>query len=349
MVAVCAPWLVLCAPAMCRSADVGQQGTVVGLAFVARMVADLDQSVAFYRAIGFSADPAVTTAWRRDKDIDHLYGVAGIETRVAEMFVVNDASGQRFSLYLRQVKGIKRRNLAGHPAWTPGATHFSLVVPDAPLLWSQLQAGGLLRARSWGAQLIAPPGQTKGTIAYLTDPDGLDIELLNQRPAAPREPGRIENPDTRPGVGHAGIVVLDSVKAKAFYGDLLGGHPQAAEAAWLKGDFYDSVVGGHGNIMRVFDESFPEASAPAFLLNFALIEFQNRKLPVETSHITDIGVGYVAFEVAGLDALLKRARTAGAKLVSEPGIVTVGNGTRAVMVRDPDVGGFVELFEKSKK
>jgi catechol 2,3-dioxygenase-like lactoylglutathione lyase family enzyme len=334
---------------MCQTAGGGQQGRVVGLAFVARMVTDLDQSVAFYKALGFSEDPAANTGWRKDKDIEHLYGVAGIETRMAEMFVVNAASGQRFLVYLREVKGIRRRNLAGHPAWAPGATHFSLVVPDAQLLWSRLQAGGLLRARTWGAQLIAPPGQTRGTIAYLTDPDGLDIELLNQRPAAPKVPGRVENPDTRPGVGHAGIVVLDSVKAKAFYGDLLGGHPQTADAAWLKGDFYDSVVGGHGNIMRVFDESFPEASAPGFRLNFALIEFQNRKQPVATSNITDIGVGYVGFEVAGLEALLKRAKTAGAKVVAEPGIVNIGNGTRAVMVRDPDVGGFVELFEKSKK
>ena len=333
---------------MCRSADDAEQGRAVGLSFVARMVADLDRSVAFYKAIGFSTDPAINTAWRRDKDIDHLYGAAGIQTRTARMFVVNAASGQRFSLYLQQVKGIKRRNLAGHPAWAPGATHFSLVVPDAPLLWSRLQAAGLLRARSWGAQLIAPPGQTKGTIAYLTDPDGLDIELLNQRPAAPKEPDRVENPDTRPGVGHAGIVVLDSAKAMAFYGELLGGHPQTADAPWLKGDFYDSVVGGHGNIMRVFDESFPEASAPAARLNFALIEFQNRKQPVATSNITDIGVGYVGFEVEGLDALSKRAEAEGARVVSEPGIVSMGDGTRAVMIRDPDVGGFVELFEKPK-
>jgi catechol 2,3-dioxygenase-like lactoylglutathione lyase family enzyme len=334
---------------MGQAAGDAPQGQVVGLALVGRMVADLDQSVAFYKAIGFSQDPAANAAWREDKVLEHLYGVDGIKTRMARMFIINDASGQRFVVELRDLKGIKRRNLAGHSAWEPGATHFSLVVPDAQLLWSRLQASGMLRARSWGAQLIAPPGQTKGTIAYLTDPNGLDIELLNQRPAAPQAAGRSENPDTRPGVGHAGIVVLDSAKARAFYGELLGGHPQTADAPWLKGDFYDSVVGGHGNVMRVYDESFAEASAPAFHLNLALIEFQNRKKPVDTYSVTDIGVGYVGFEVVGLGALLKRAEAAGAKLVSDPGIVTMGNGTRAVMIRDPDVGGFVELFEKPRK
>ncbi|HEY6455875.1 MAG TPA: VOC family protein [Steroidobacteraceae bacterium] len=334
---------------MGQTAGHDPQGKVVGLAFVGRMVADLDQSVAFYKAIGFSQDPTVKTGWRQDHGLEHLLGVAGIKTRMARMFIINDASGQPFALYLWELKGINRRDLAGHPAWQPGATHFSLVVPDAQSLWSRLQAAGMLRARSWGAQLIAPPGQTKGTIAYLTDPNGLDIELLKQRPATPKEVGRIEKPDTRAGVGHAGIVVLDSAKARAFYGELLGAHPQTAKAPWLKGDFYDSVVGGHGNVMRVFDESFPEASAPAFRLNFALIEFQNRKMPVPAYRITDIGVGYVGFEVDGLDALLRRAQAAGAKVVSDPGIVSLGNGTRAVMIRDPDVGGFVELFEKPEK
>ena len=163
-----------------------------------------------------------------------------------------------------------------------------------------------------------------------------------------RGAGRIVDPDTLPGVGHAGIVVRDSVKARAFYGDLLGGHLQSAAAPWLKGDFYDSVVGGHGNIMRVYDESFPEAAAPAVHLNFALIEFQNRKQPVKNYRITDIGVGYVAFEVTGLNELLRRAKAAGAKVVSTPGRVTARDGTREIMIRDPDVGGFVELFEKPK-
>jgi hypothetical protein len=36
------------------------------------MVADLDQSVAFYKAIGFSQDRAADTAWRKDKDPRHL-------------------------------------------------------------------------------------------------------------------------------------------------------------------------------------------------------------------------------------------------------------------------------------
>jgi catechol 2,3-dioxygenase-like lactoylglutathione lyase family enzyme len=339
------PWLMLWAPALSQTADGDHHDRFIGLAFVGRMVADLDRSVAFYKAIGFTQDSKADAEWHRDKVIDHLYGVDRVETRTARMLITNEASGQPFAVYLREVKGIKRRNLAGHPAWEPGATHFSLVVPDAQLLWSRLQAAGMLRARSWGARLIAPPGQTQGSIAYLTDPDGLDIELLAQRPAGPKEAGQTVSPDTLPGVGHAGLIVLDSDKSRAFYGQLLGGRPQSADSPWLKGDFYDSVVGGHGNVVRIFDESFAAAAAPQFRLNLALIEFQNRKKPVEPYRITDIGVGYVGFQVEGLDSLLTQAKAAGAKVVSKPEIVIEKNGSRATLIRDPDVGAFVELFE----
>ena len=60
----------------------------------------------------------------------------------------------------------------------------------------------------------------------------------------------------------------------------------------------------------------------------------------------DIGVNYVGFEVRDIDAVYARAKAAGAITVSDGGIVNMPGG-RAVMIRDPDVGGFVELWEPS--
>jgi len=345
--AMCASAAASCTPLVGLAAD-GAQGKVVGIAFVGRTVSDLDRSVAFYKALGFSQDPAANPSWRRDDVVERLYGIGEVRTRMAKMYV-NNASGQRFVVYLRELQGIPRKNLADHTAWDPGSSHFGLVVPDAESLWSQLQASGSLRARSWGGKLIAPPGQTKGMLAYITDPDGLDIEIIDQRPAVPAQDGRPARPAFLPGVNHVGLVVLDSDRARAFYEGLLGGQRQSAEAPWLKGDFYDSAVGGHGNILRFYNESFAVAGAPGTRMNFELVEFQNRKKQVADCHITDIGVGYVGFEVEGLDAFLARAQAAGAKPVSKSGIVTMRSGTREVMVRDPDVGGFVELFEHPQK
>src|SRR5579883_3238258 len=314
------------------------QGRVVGLAFAGRMVSDLDRSVAFYEALGFERDPAANPAWRRDEVVERIYGIPGargVTTRMAKMYVPEPSGGR-----------------------------FVIVVPDAEALWTRLQARGMLHALSWGGRLIAPPGETRGMLAYITDPDGLDIEIIEQRPARPAAsvPGdgqmRPARPALLPGVNHVGLVVLDSGKARTFYGDLLGGRLVTADSPWLRGDFYDSAVGGHGNILRFFNESIPAAFeslpgasdpalanvAPGTRINFELVEFQNRKHPVTPARITDIGVGYVGFEVDRLDAFLPRARAAGARMVSD-GIVTMRGGTRVALVRDPDVGGFVELFD----
>jgi len=337
------------------------QGRLVGLAFAGRSVSDLDRSIAFYEALGFKLDPAAPPVWRREEVFQRIDGIGdarGVTTRMAKMYV-DEPSGGRFVVYLRELKGIPRRNLSHHTAWEPGASHFGLVVPDAEALWSRLQARGMLHALSWGGRLIAPPGQKKGTIAYITDPDGIDIEIIDQRPASPAVGGRPARPALIPGVNHVGLVVLDSSKARAFYGDVLGGKLVSTESPWMHGDFYDAAVGGHGNILRFFNESFPAAfearlsgsdpalanSAPGSRINLELVEFQNRKKPVAAARITDIGVGYVGFEVQGLEAILARARAAGARMVSD-GIVTMrGGGTRVAMIRDPDVGGFVELFD----
>ncbi len=321
------------------------EGQVVGIAFVGRIVADLDQSVAFYKLLGFSQDPAAKTAWRKDPVLERLVGATGFETRMAKMFVVNQESGQRFVVYLRELRGIERQNLASHAAWKAGSSHFGLVVPDAARLWSELRRAGQLRARSWGDELVGPPGESRGMLAYITDPDGLDIELIDQRPAVPSTDGRPPRPAFVPGVSHVGLVVLDAERARAFYGKLLGGRLQSPESPWVKGDFYDSAVGGHGNVLRFFNESFAFAPAPDHRMNFELVEFQNRRDPVAPFRVTDIGVGYVGIEVQGLDAFVARAKAAGARPVSDAGIVTMASGTREILLRDPDVGGFVELYE----
>ena len=324
-------------------------GRVVGISFVGRMVADLDRSIAFYKALGFAQDPQANPAWRKDEITDQMYGLKGVETRMAKMAINSSLSGKTFVVYLREFRGIQRKNLTGYTTWEPGATHFGLIVPDAEKLWAQLKAGGLLKPRSWGGELIAPPGQTKKMLAYLTDPDGLDIEIIDQRPATPAANGNPGRPALLPGVNHVGLVTLDLDKSRAFYEGVMGGKPQSAEAPWLKGDFYDSAVGGHGNILRLFNESFAESAAPDSRMNFELVNYQNRQKPVESYHLYDIGVAYVGFEVDGLEAVLARAKAAGARPISTSGIVTMKSGTRVVFVRDPDVGGFVQLYEHPKK
>jgi catechol 2,3-dioxygenase-like lactoylglutathione lyase family enzyme len=336
--------LIVAAPLL--AAD--DSGRIVGLAFTGRLVANLDQSVAFYSALGFERDSSAPSAWGGDEAIRQLYGAPGIETRMAKMSINSNVSGGKFVVYLREIRGIARANLSVHAAWEPGATHFGIVVPDAHALWARLQQAGMLRARSWSEALVSPPGVTIGQMAYVTDPDGLDVEIIDQSPAIPAHDGSPATPAIPPGVNHVGMIVLDADKARAFYGKLFGGVWQATEAPWMQGDFFDSAVGGHGNILRFFNLAFPEAYAPASRLNLELVEFQNRKKPLLRRNVTDIGAAYFGFEVKDLDAFLTRAFAAGATPVADKRIVTMSSGTREIMLKDPDTGAFVLLFEPKR-
>ena len=353
--AVFASFLAVAAPAYAQSAPAPKaqaQGHVVGMAFVGRSVSDLDKSVAFYKALGFTQDMQANPAWRKDEITEQIYGIKGakgVETRMAKMAINSNQSGQVFNVYLREFRGLPRKKLSGYVAWEPGATHFGLVVPDANKLWAELKAKGLLKARSWGGELIAPPGQTKKMLAYLTDPDGIDIEIIDQRPATPGVDGKPGRPAMTPGISHVGLIILDSDKARGFYETFMGAKLMGSPTPeWLQGDFYDSAIGAHGNILRFFNEGFPEARAPDKRLNLELVEFQNRKKPVQDYHAYDIATQYVGIEVDNLDAFLARAKAAGAKPVTE-GVATMRSGTRVAIVRDPDVGGFVEVYEQPKK
>jgi catechol 2,3-dioxygenase-like lactoylglutathione lyase family enzyme len=325
------------------------KGAVVGMDFDGRMVSDLDRSVAFYKLLGFSEVPNVDKSWRKDEVMNRIHGTKGVESRMAKLTIhTNLGEKTPFTLYLREFRGIKRQNvMGGQTAWEPGATHIDLTIPDADTMWSDLKAANMLWPRTWGGALIPLPGQTKGTIAYITDPDGMDVEIVEQRAATPAMDGRPARPADPPGFNHVGLVILDPDKAAGFYGALLGEQLPTMPSPWMSADFLDSAVGGHGNIIRIVNGTFPLAADRDARIRFELVEYENRKKPVAPYDITDIGVNYVGFEVTDIDAFVARLEGAGIKLVSY-GIVEMKGGYRVVLVRDPDVGMFVEFYERPK-
>jgi len=325
------------------------KGSVVGMDFDGRMVSDLDRSVEFYKLLGFAEVPNVDKSWRKDEVMNRIHGTKGVESRMAKL-AINTNLGEKtpFTLYLREFRGIQRRNvMGGKTAWEPGATHIDLTIPDADKMWSDLKAAKMLWPRTWGGALIPLPGQTKGTIAYITDPDGMDVEIVEQRPAVAATEGRLARLADPPGFNHVGLVILDPDKAGGFYGALLGEQLPTTPSPWMNADFLDSAVGGHGNIIRIVNGTFPLAADRDARIRFELVEYENRKKPVAPYDITDIGVNYVGFEVTNIDAFITRLQGAGIKLVSD-GVVEMKGGYRVALVRDPDVGMFVELYERPK-
>jgi catechol 2,3-dioxygenase-like lactoylglutathione lyase family enzyme len=352
--AVASVWVALCALGFSGNADAapqfgGNKGAVVGIAFDGRMVSNLDKSVEFYKLLGFSEVPGVDKSWHVDEVMNRIHGTKNVESRMAKLQVNTNISGKPFTLYLHELRGIKRRNvMGGKTAWEPGASHIDLTVPDAEKLWSDLKAANMLWPRSWGGQLIALPGATKGTVAYITDPDGMDVEIIEQRPAVPATDTRPATPADVPGFNHIGLVILDPDKARAFYGVMLGEQMPATPGNWLGGDFFDSAVGGHGNVIKLTNGTFAEAADPKARMRFEIVEYENRKAPVQSYGISDIGVNYIGLECTDIDSLVARLKGFGVPLVSD-GIVEMKTGYRVALLRDPDVGMFVELYEQPKK
>ena len=350
--AIFAALIVVCLAGSARlaSAQFGpNKGAVVGIEFDGRMVSDLDKSVAFYKMLGFSEVPNVDKSWRKDEVMNRIHGTKGLESRMAKLELNSNISGKPFTLYLREFRGIKRRNvMGGKTPWEPAATHIDLTIPDAEKMWADLKAANMLWPRTWEGKLIAVPGATKGTLAYITDPDGMDVEIVEQRAATPATDTRPATPADPPGFNHIGLVILDADKARAFYGVMLGAQFPATPSNWIGGDFIDSAVGGHGNVIKIVNSTFAESADPKSRMRFELVEYENRKKPLVPYSITDIGVNYIGLECKDIDSLVARLKGFGVELVSD-GIVEMRTGYRVALVRDPDVGAFVELFEPPKK
>ncbi len=324
-------------------AQEGEPGKVLRLAFDALQVSNLERSVEYYKALGFAVE-TYPAAWTSDEATNRLFSTRGAMSRTAALSIANAYSGKPFTLYLREFKGTERKSWSDLTPWDPVANHFGLTVPDADALWTRLQAAGILWPRTWGGKLIPRPGQSKGGLAYIKDPDGMSVEIVGQRPATPTASAE------RLGLNHIGLVVLDSDKSKAFYGTLLGAQFPQTPSEWLSGDFYDSVVGSHGNILRLFNGTFAESTSPDDRMRLELVEFKNAgRKEIGSYRLSDIAVNCIGLEVDNLDTVYSRLRAAGVSTWSEGGIVKLQDGVRAVIVRNPDVGFFTELFERPQK
>jgi catechol 2,3-dioxygenase-like lactoylglutathione lyase family enzyme len=322
-------------------------GKVLGLAFQSVSVSNLERSIKFYKMLGFTVAGDANPPWVKDDAANRLYKTPGAMSRTASLSLPSSASGKPFTLYLREYKDFNQHSRADFPARDPSSCHFGVLVPDADALWAQLKAAGLLRALSWDAKLVRMPGQSSGGIAYVMDPDGFNIEIIGVR--LPPAAGAQKSPQDHPSLHHLGLAVLNSAESESFYGGLLGAKFPATLPEWVGGDMYDAAVGGHGYIIRLINGAFPEAAAASSEMRFELVEYQKpTRQDVADYSISDVAVSSVGLQVEGLDALDSGLKATGIDAWSG-GIVKKKDGTRALVVRDPDVHAFVELFEKPAK
>jgi catechol 2,3-dioxygenase-like lactoylglutathione lyase family enzyme len=323
---------------------------VLGMAFDGHQVSNLDQSIKFYEVLDFHV--VSKTDWKVDKVANELGGTKGAQSRTAIMATQSSVSDKPFNLILREYKGIDRKDWGKLTSADLGAGHMDLtVMDDCNPVMDKLKAIGLLKVPQMNLPGGAPPPNGPRRFVFVQDPDGWFIELfakMKPAPGAPPEGPKVSNSTatqqnierlgSQAGFNHIGLNVIDPAKSLAFYQGVMGGdYPPLP----------DPAPAGTAPRMTMLNGWFPQATTSGNVRLELLGSPQNRAKPAPDQHFADIGVNYVGFQVTDLDAVYAKAKAVGAITVSDGGIVKLKDG-RAVMLKDPDVGGFVELWEQKK-
>ncbi|MFO1171839.1 MAG: VOC family protein [Hyphomicrobiaceae bacterium] len=146
---------------------------ITGFNHTSFTVRDLDRALAFWvGAVGFG--PAEPSA-RQGKWQEGVTGVAGAELRVAHIY------GHGTHMELIEYTGGAAPEHRFEPS-TPCAGHICFETDDIVADWVRLMAAG---ARPQGQITHVDNGPGKGLkAAYLRDPDGIIIELVEMRAKA---------------------------------------------------------------------------------------------------------------------------------------------------------------------
>jgi catechol 2,3-dioxygenase-like lactoylglutathione lyase family enzyme len=139
-----------------------------GIHHVGISVADLERSLGFYRDLLGLAVVAVS----EEEEVGSVAGIAGARARFADLDAGN---GQLVELvqYSTGTRGDTQR-----PNVT-GSCHFSLRVEDLESVLATLAAAG---TAPLGESATLSEGVWDGcTVVYVRDPDGMLVELIEQR------------------------------------------------------------------------------------------------------------------------------------------------------------------------
>lgn len=332
-------------PSFAQSAD--RPSDVLGLAFVGHQVSDLERSIKFFEAIGFKVAEGPGN-WTVDQEVNKLGNTPGAESRTAKMKVQSSVSDVPFTLVLRQYRGIKRQDWSASNSWDLLSSHIDLTVDgSASALLDKLEALNLLAMPK--VQGLPNPRHQDGfrRFAFIQDPDGLVIEYFGKpipqpgdppaRPTVSNSSATAANMDRlgkQAGFNHYATNIIDPEKAQDFYVKVLGGD-------------YPALEGHTGGDQVMLHGWFPQATTNNNLRVELIYFAMNKGKTPPPVKFQDINANYAGFQVSNIDAAYARAKAHGAITVSEGGIVDYQKG-RAALIRDPDVGGYIMLWQPAR-
>jgi catechol 2,3-dioxygenase-like lactoylglutathione lyase family enzyme len=319
---------------------------VVGLGFVGHNVSDLERSIKFFEAIDFKVVEG-PSGWTVDKELNKLGNTPGAESRTATMTVQSSVSDVPFTLVLRQYRGIQRQDWSKANSWDLLSSHIDLTVDGSvSALLDKLEGLNMLKMPEVNG--LANPRQQQGfrRFAFIQDPDGLTIEYFSKPIPKPGDPPpaptvsnssataqNIDRLGKQAGFNHYATNIVDPEKARDFYVKALGG------------DYPVFQNTGANQILQ--NGWFPQAATNNNLrieLGYFTINKGKTAPPLK---IQDINANYAGFQVSNIETAYARAKMLGAITVSDGGFVGYHNG-HAVVIRDPDVGGYIMLWQPAR-
>lgn len=307
-----------------------------------------------------------------DMDAAHRFyrDVLGFRVKMADVevdFPDMPLSGRKFE---KKGTGRVRVIMAFHPCGGAGIELVQyrvpvLARPEVPVEWGDrgvvelgVEVAGLpefvAQARDRGVSFLTDVFEEEGPsggrwkVAYLTDPDGLLIQLLDRGGNGSRV-----RPGSR-GIHHVGIGVTELEEARRFFADLLGfdqvfhewagtlsSRPGVTRAAWKTKVLY-------------LERSKPSRS-PAGIFDRGMIKL------VETGHGDgksgsrqkrwgDFGLTEIALDVSDIESVVRHLASGKRDAIWPPGRLGMGPGSWAgyALVKAPEEAAFIELVEIGK-
>ncbi len=298
-------------------------------------VGDLRRSADFYTgALGFEVQHE---AVREGEAFARLVGIEGARARVCTLAL----GRERIELLQFDPPG------EPYPPDSQSADlwfqHFAIVVSDMEAAYGRLQAaGGFAAITARGPQML--PARSGGATAFkFRDPDGHPLELLAFPPA--QTPGKWTSRSPGPflGVDHSAIAVADTGRSEAFYVGMLGLH--AETRSLNKGVEQERLDATFNAVVEVTALEFGDADGPHVELLCYRVPPTGRPIP-RTTRSDAVAATRLVVETDDLEALAGEAAEKRMQFVS-PGITAMPDGSRALLLRDPDC--HLMLFRSSSQ
>jgi catechol 2,3-dioxygenase-like lactoylglutathione lyase family enzyme len=301
----------------------GQTPNAVKVTKLILGVADLDRSVAFYRALGLRTEGQVGQPQGLP---DLLLKLVDVPKGTRFRNAVMKFPGGDFELELTEFSAMELHP-SGPRIQDPGAT----------LLIAQVRNVGavLARVKSAGATVVTPGGapirneRGKSLVAAVRDPDGFFVAIV--------KPDALPSGDDSFVISARWATTVQDADANERYLGSLGFDTKLTD--WDGNDPVLTVLAVDGSQYRSRGAELPDSS-----VRLSFYQWRNIDRKPARRRIPDPGAPAIGLQVRDLEAAETAIKAAGGSVITQGGSVQVPGGGKIAFVRDPG-GVLIELSQ----